>query len=389
MNYFEGETFNSAKILEEKSNLTNEEINAKYKRGEIRIVTEQARYPINSIITMLDSGNYKRNPEYQRRKRWNIEKKSRLIESFIMNVPLPPIFLYEYEYSKYEVMDGLQRLTAIDDFYRNKFALTGLEYWIELNGKKYEELPSEIQAGIDRRYLSSIVLLEETAKTEEEAEKLKQIVFERLNSGGEKINPQESRNALHNGKFNQLCINLAKNKKFRIMWEISDEDDEEKLLESKLYREMGDVQLVLRFFAYRFIDNMGSVIENFLDEYLNQANKFSDKTINDLENLFNETIELVYDIFGFEAFLMPNYDRKVKSPQKTIYDPLMQSMSNFVIHKNELLKKAEIIRNNKYSENLYIDEEKDLRIFNGRDNLPSSVKNRTEYFNRLLTNYIY
>jgi hypothetical protein len=85
---------------------------------------------------------------------------------------------------------------------------------------------------------------------------------------------------------------------------------------------------------------------------------------------------------------MPNYDRKVKSPQKTIYDPLMQSMSNFVIHKNELLKKAEIIRNNKYSENLYIDKEKDLRIFNGRDNLPSSVKNRTEYFNRLFAERI-
>jgi uncharacterized protein with ParB-like and HNH nuclease domain len=181
-------------------------INEKYKKGEIRIVTEQARYPLDSIETMLDSQKYILNPEYQRRKRWDNTRKSRLIESFIMNVPIPPIFLYEVDYSIYEVMDGLQRLTAIYDFYKGKFDLEGLEYWQELNGRNYKNLPQQVKRGIDRRYLSSIVLLQETAKSSEEADFLKQIVFERLNSGGEKLTPQETRNALHNGKFNQLCI---------------------------------------------------------------------------------------------------------------------------------------------------------------------------------------
>jgi uncharacterized protein with ParB-like and HNH nuclease domain len=111
-------------------------------------------------------------------------------------MPLPPVFLYEYDYSKFEVMDGLQRLTTIFDFYSGNFALEDLGYWKELEGKRYDELPGEIQKGIDRRYISSIVLLEETAKTPEEAEALKQIVFERLNSGGEKLTAQETRNAL-------------------------------------------------------------------------------------------------------------------------------------------------------------------------------------------------
>lgn len=386
MDLFDDEIFIIQKALKQNINLSDEEINDKYKRGEIRIVTEQARYPINSIRTMLESGNYERNPDYQRRKRWPIEKKSRLIESFIMNVPIPPIFLYEYEYSKYEVMDGLQRLTAIDEFYGNKFFLEGLEYWTELNGKRYDDLPSEIKAGIDRRYLSSIVLLEETAKTEDEAKKLKQIVFERLNSGGEKINAQESRNALINGKFNKLCIKLAENPKFRTMWEISTEED--KLLSSKLYREMGDVQLVLRFFAYRFIDNMGSVIEDFLDEYLKQANQFPDSTIDKLEKLFNDTVDLVFEIFGKDAFFMPTYDRKVNSPQKTIYDPLMQSASKFIENKHLFLDKKDILLKNKYSENTFIDKEKNIRVFNGRDNLPSSVKNRIDYFDRLFQKYI-
>jgi hypothetical protein len=137
-------------------------INEKYVRGEIRIVTEQARYPLNTIAQIVESDLYSLSPEYQRRHRWLPERQSRLIESLIMNVPVPPIFLYEYDYSRYEVMDGLQRLTAIHDFYKDKFPLTGLTQWPELNGRRYSELPEKIREGIDRRYLSSVILLKET-----------------------------------------------------------------------------------------------------------------------------------------------------------------------------------------------------------------------------------
>ena len=143
--------------------LSDTDINSKYVKGEIRIVTEQARYPIKSIADIVEDPSYTISPEYQRRHRWDIERQSRLIESLIMNVPVPPIFLYEYDYSKYEVMDGLQRLTAIHDFYRNKYALKGLVEWSELNGRKYQILPSKVKEGIDRRYLSSVILLKETA----------------------------------------------------------------------------------------------------------------------------------------------------------------------------------------------------------------------------------
>ena len=149
-----GETFTFQDDLDIfKSCLSDDEINEKYKKGEIRIVTEQARYPLDSIPKMLESKKYILDPEYQRRKRWGNVRKSRLIESFIMNVPIPPIFLYEIEYSLYEVMDGQQRLTAIDDFYQGNFQLEGLQYWRELNGRKYENLPEQVRRGIDRRYL--------------------------------------------------------------------------------------------------------------------------------------------------------------------------------------------------------------------------------------------
>jgi hypothetical protein len=388
MKYIQGEVFTLEKQEEHPVTMTDEEINAKYKRGEIRIVTEQARYPVKSIKSMLESGDYKLNPEYQRRKRWDNGRKSRLIESFIMNVPLPPVFLYEYDYSKFEVMDGLQRLTAVDDFYCGRFPLENLEYWKELEGKKYAELPEEIQKGIDRRYISSVVLLEETAKTEKEAEELKQIVFERLNSGGEKLTPQETRNALYNGKFNQLCLKLSKNESFRKMWQIPLESDgEAELLKSEAYRKMDDVQLVLRFFAYRFLDNLsGTTIEDFLDEYLKQANKFPDNTLFKLEKLFAETVETIYQVFGEEAFFSPIYERKVKKPQKTIYDPLMQSVAKNIIKKNVLLENATEIKENKYRNDIY--EEDGSKFFEGRNTTLTDIKNRIQYFDNLFQTYI-
>ncbi len=388
MNKIDGEVFNLDKRKEKKIERTDEETNEKYKRGEIRIVTEQARYPIKNIKDMLESGDYKRNPEYQRRKRWDNGKKSRLIESFIINVPLPPIFLYEYEYSKYEVMDGLQRLTAIDDFYHNKFQLEGLEYWKELNGKTLDELPSEIKKGIDRRYLSSIVLLEETAKSIEEAEILKRIVFERLNSGGQPINQQETRNALLTGKFNQLCLRLARNDNFRKMWQIPLESDgEEELLKSDPYRKMDDVELVLRFFTYRHLDKRsGYSIEDFLDEYLKQANNFSDETLDKLEKLFSDTIETIYTIFDNNAFFTPDYTNTVNKPSKTVYDPLMQSVAKYIKQKNQLILEKTNISKNKFQEVITTDKGK--KVFDGRDNKPSEVQERIKYFDRLFEQYI-
>jgi len=372
--------------------LSDEAINEKYKRGEIRIVTEQARYPLDSIENMLDSRKYNLTPEYQRRKRWDIPRKSRLIESFIMNVPIPPIFLYEVDYSIYEVMDGQQRLTAIYDFYKGEYELQELEYWRELNGKKYQNLPDQVKKGIDRRYLSSIVLLQETAKSTEEAESLKQIVFERLNSGGEKLTPQETRNALHNGKFNQLCIKLAKNDLFRKMWKLPLESEgEAKLLESEDYRRMKDVELVLRFFAYRHVSELtGISVEKFLDEYLKQANRFQNETINELERLFDDTIDIIYEIFGVSAFLFPPFyrGRDYKVPSKIIYDSITQAFA-ININKKEFLKKnAKGIKENIYKKKELLTTKKDKPLFDSRYTGRNDVIERIDYYHNFLQNYI-
>jgi len=131
-----------------------------------------------------------------------------------MNVPVPPVFLYERDLARFEVMDGRQHLTALSEFYDNKFELNGLQYWAELNGRTYSKLPSKVRDGIDRRYISSIILLKETASSEEQAAQLKKMVFERLNSGGVALSHQETRNAVYDGPLNQLCLELSKNPDF-------------------------------------------------------------------------------------------------------------------------------------------------------------------------------
>lgn len=388
-----GETFTFLDNLDTNhESASDEEINEKYKKGEIRIVTEQARYPLDSIPKMLESKKYILDPEYQRRKRWGNVRKSRLIESFIMNVPIPPIFLYEIEYSLYEVMDGQQRLTAIDDFYQGNFQLEGLQYWRELNGRKYENLPEQVRRGIDRRYLSSVVLLQETAKSQEEAEELKRIVFERLNSGGEKLTHQETRNALQNGKFNQLCIKLSQNEYFRKMWNFPLEcEGEEKLLENESYKKMEDVELVLRFFAYRHIDKLKSTgVDKFLDEYLKQANSYSDQTMKNLENLFNDTIDIIYQILGNKAFIPPKGERNRKIPLKIVYDSMMQVFAKKIPFKNQLLKHKNAIKNEMYSDEkmLRVEEENNRFLFEGRYATKKALETRIEYFDNFLQKYI-
>jgi Protein of unknown function DUF262 len=98
-------------------------------------------------------------PEYQRRLVWDEKKKSRFIESLLMNIPIPPIFLYETDLSRYEVMDGQQSLNAIIEFYENELRLKGLETWKVLNGYTYNKCPPRIQRGLDRRRISATVSL--------------------------------------------------------------------------------------------------------------------------------------------------------------------------------------------------------------------------------------
>lgn len=368
---------------------TDVEINDKYKNMSSRIITESGSIKLDLLNQYIDNKKYILKPDFQRRKVWNNKKRSRLIESFIMNIPVPPVFLYETEFDEYEVMDGLQRLSAISDFFKDKFQLEGLESWNELNGKQYSDLPEIIKKSIERRQISLITLLKETTNDKEIEEKIKKTVFERLNTGGEKLRAQEIRNALFQGKFNDLCLKLSKNEIFKKLWGIKDEiideaedeftDDEKP--ENNFTRHMDDVEIVLRFFAMRNINNFNISLSAFLDSYLKFANKLKENQVAKLEEKFISSIQKVYNLFGEKSFC--KYTKKDdawvwEKPQRMIYDPIMLAVDDFdILPEHHKIEKNIKILEKKYIEN----ENKSEPInFSGKAQSKKEIEKRTLFF---------
>jgi len=160
-------------------------------------------------------------------------------------------------------MDGQQRLLAIKEFFSNLFKLSSLSILAPLNGRTYAQLPSRTKRTLDRASLSAIVLLKESRAALRDAAssrvlELKKFVLERLNTGGKQLNPQEIRNAIYSGQFNDLIISLTRNKVFTDVWayQFIVRNTAKLIMKARnakknLYRTMGDCQIVLRFFALR------------------------------------------------------------------------------------------------------------------------------------------
>lgn len=363
-------------------------INEKYEKGEARIITEQGAVKLSLVKQVFNAENYQLRPKYQRRITWDSKKRSKLIESFIMNIPVPPIFVYETDFNRYQVMDGLQRITAIMDFYNDYYELEELTQWPELIGKKYSQLPQKVKEGIDRRQLSVITLLKESSKTLIQEEEMKKMVFERLNTGGVTLEDQEIRNALYNGPFNDLCILLSSNNTFRKLWfinpddidgledELDNYDDALKYAKNKLYKRMYDVELVLRYFAMRHIDEYSGKLSEFMDLCLRQGNRYTDNQIEILKNIFEKTIEKADILFSEKAFCQYVKRRGTftwTSPQKMIYDSMMLALNQIEISNKIIDLNSNIERLKKFYQ-----ENEDA--FDGKRQSKGDIKHRTELF---------
>jgi Protein of unknown function DUF262 len=366
------------------------EINARYETREGKIVVEMNREKLPNFVEALKRPNYMNvRPFYQRRLRWDQILQSRFIESFIINIPVPPLFLYETSYNSYEVIDGQQRITAVRAFYENDLVLKGLEHWPELNGRKYRTLPSNIRAGIDRRSISYFVVLTESAQSAEEALLLKQIVFKRLNTGGVRLSNQEIRNSLYHGDFNRMLFKLAAHPLFRQAWLLPPptHDEEERpspdLLKSETYKKMDDVEAVLRFFALRHHDRYQRGMQGFLDLYMIRSRDFTEEGREFLKRLFERTIELAHGIYGKLLFrpFVENKNSWSRRPQKAFADAVMVGISNHLEHATTLLERKDRI----------IQATRDLFLshptgtFTGRRNTKQDVQERITLFSAMLS----
>lgn len=272
----------------------------KYKQQMRQIFPQKIELPVSTLLEMIEK-QIDLNPAFQRRDIWPVAKQSRFVESIIMNVPIPPVFLGEDDYGKYVVLDGRQRLTAISTFLSNGYALEGLKVWDELNRLSWLDLKKkELHTTILRRFIPAVLILKESSP------EVKYDVFDRLNTGGMEALPMEIRNAIYRGPFCSQLHTLSANKTFRKLWGIPEEEDARQ--ENATYRRMEDLELVLRFFALQKHEDMEGRFKEALSTYLdarNKAYKEKPELAKQDTALFERAIENAWKVFGEDAFRKP------------------------------------------------------------------------------------
>jgi len=285
------------------SNLKSQLDSLQKKARERTVKTQNIEYDLETLAKKIKNGLIKLDPEYQRRHRWSVEVSSGLIESLILNIPIPLVYISQdidvdeevsSEIARYSVIDGQQRLTAISNFLQNGFALTGLTVLDDLNGSFYKDLPPFLVRRLEERTIRCL-RIDSTLDAQ-----VKYDIFERLNSGSVKLEAQELRNAVSRGQFNKLIKNLSKDENFRVLLQISLKYPDK----NKKVQKMLDVELVLRFFALgngRYKSFKGG-FKKFLNDEMDRMNELDSVEFQAMEKKFTDVMALIRETFGDQAF---------------------------------------------------------------------------------------
>ena len=250
------------------------------KARERTVKTQNAEYDLETLVKRIKNKTIKLDPDYQRRHRWASTTSSRLIESLILNIPIPVVFIsqdvdVDEEVSdsapRYTVIDGQQRLTAIYEFMTNSLSLEGLETLSELNGAFYKDLPPFLTRRLEERTVKCL-RIDSTVDAQ-----VKFDIFERLNTGSIKLESQELRNVTARGAFNDKIKDLAKGATFRNLIQVDTSHPDE----NAKVKKMEDAELVLRFFALRYQghEKIKKGFKEFLTKSLEEFNLLSKEEI--------------------------------------------------------------------------------------------------------------
>lgn len=289
------------------------EILDKFAKAQESLVTQQSDFSLSAIAEMVKFESIDISPHYQRRDRWHSEKQSALIESFLLNIPVPPVYLSEDDYGTYTVIDGKQRITTIYEFLSGKFKLKDLKKVPELNNFTFDELPTQLKRALSIRPFMRVITLLKQSDPE-----LKYEVFLRLNTGGEKLKAQEVRNVAFAGPLNDLLFELSGNELIRRKLKITSS-------KSASYRNMDDLELVLRFFTIHsgwenFSKRISVAMDNFMAD--NQHCE-----VDDLRDLFTYSIEGCQRIWGNLSFQKPLNDGWREQLITPLFDAQMVAVS--------------------------------------------------------------
>lgn len=252
---------------------------------ERRITTQPYDLSVQTLLEQWSDGLLQV-PEIQREYVWDNGRASRLIESLILNIPIPPLYFAETPEARFHIIDGHQRVRSIVRYLEDDYGLTGLRVLSEYKGLRFQELPAKEQRFLRTRSLRVVIIAHNSHPS------MKFEVFERLNTGGIVLNAQELRNSLYRGRLNELLHELAKDKSFR------------NCIGTRTPRpRMVDEELVLRFLAFRDrLDEYRPPLTRFLNKFMDDNKNPDDAWLKERAASFRQTMKRIESVLHRQAF---------------------------------------------------------------------------------------
>lgn len=369
--------------------LNEEDMSVRIQKLEQQISDERARLSTDrmdisfgELIHMYKAGELLIRPEYQRLFRWKGSQKTALIESILLGIPIPPVFVAEDMEGVWELVDGLQRVSTIISFfgdldeslltvcvedsqednvnYVNKWELESGNLVEDLEGFNVDTLPKKYVINL-KRAVCRVEILRGESNTA-----MKYELFKRLNSGGSTLTPQEIRNAIYRGidpKINILTEKLSKNEDFIKLVSLSGQKKQE------LY----DQELVLRFVAFLGnADKINANTEIFLDKFMETAVKDKEFDVGYYEELFVKVMRMLRDAGDSSMF---RNDRKgfVPAYYEGITLGIAQNLEKYEARPELILERVQALK-----------EDREFKKYSGSaSNSKSRIKNRLKVANKI------
>lgn len=324
------------------------------------IKTDSYPMSIGELAALYKDGDLDISPVYQRMFRWDMEQQSALIESILLQIPIPPIYVYQSEDGKWNLIDGQQRLSTIlkfmgilkkdmhdvddeetnEDLYERE-PLTRTKFLPALEGKYWEDDdPEKSLTDAQRRYIKRskilIIIIDKSSDSFAQYE-----MFQRLNTGGSHLSPQEIRNCLlvvKNEDVYRWFKTLSENEAFRNAVPISEKDADEQ----------GYIELVVKYFVLRYSEFEVSDSENYnnfiTDEILSLIDDKKIEREKD-EDIFKRTFKLIFDTMGENAFKRYNPEKDTHCGPVLVgaYEAIVPGVSENIEYyekNHEMLKKC-------------------------------------------------
>lgn len=302
-----------------------EETNDDYVNDDLyNINSWGADYSFRELISMYQDGDLVK-PELQRKYVWGKPEASRFVDSVLLGLPIPSIFLAKTTDNKMLIIDGYQRIMTINDYVRgiwsenNKvFKLSNIRgkinhRWID---KSFSELPDSEQRKIKTSTIHAIIFEQKTPNENDTS--LFQI-FERINTSGRSLLPQEIRNCVYQGKLNSLLFELNLNTKWRTLFGNDNED-----------QRMRDLEYILRFFAlnteFVFSNPKSSItLKKYLNEFMGDKSNNAESQIELHRKEFTLCINSIYENIGENAFYNVQ-SNDLATIRKRFYPPIYDAV---------------------------------------------------------------